>query len=613
MCGIAGYFGTKSINIKKIKSTLRLMRERGPDARESYFKKIEKKNLYFLHSRLSVIDLKKRSNQPYHFKNYLMVFNGEIYNFSHLKNYLIKKGYYFSTTSDTEVLIKMYDHLGEKAFDKLNGMWAIAIFDLKKKKLILSRDRFGEKPLYFKTTKDGIYFGSETKFIQSLFDKKLSPNLEKCNDFLKYGYNSFGFGNSSFIKSIIPLEPSTNLLLKKNKLYFKKYWSLNNIKVNKTLNITKIIKDIRKILINSIKHKLNSDVKDGFFLSGGIDSGTIVSISNKISKKKINSFSIYQNRIKDHDESKIISKISKKLNYNHFSLDVEKIKIIPTLKKMIKYYNSPILTLNNLMHSCLYELMKKENIKVAFSGTGGDEIFAGYYDHYQYHLADLKNTKYYSENYIAWQKNVKAFIRNPKLKTLNKKNIKNFSRFKFIKNFNFLFKKNNTNSFFEKYKKIQNSFLKTALYSQLKENIEPMLYVDDLNAMKYSIENRSPLLDRKLIEKLFSINSRFFIKNGYNKYLMRQATKGILDNNIRLSRRKVGFNCSINSINKMGFKYMKKYILNNKKYINKFFKKNELIKYLKNLKFKSLDAEDDKFIFRILSTIEFLKNSKLYV
>ena len=109
----------------------------------------------------------------------------------------------------------MYDNLGEKAFDKLEGMWSMALFDLEKNKLLLSRDRFGEKPLYYKITKDGLYFGSETKFIQSLYNKKLNPNLKKCNDYLMYGYNSFGYENNSFINTIKPVEPSTNLSINK--------------------------------------------------------------------------------------------------------------------------------------------------------------------------------------------------------------------------------------------------------------------------------------------------------------------------------------------------------------------------------------------------------------
>ena len=613
MCGIAGYYGIRSIDSKKISSTLGLMKQRGPDAKGYVKKKIGKKNLYFLHTRLSIIDLKKRSNQPYKFKKNLMVFNGEIYNYIELKEYLKKQGYNFSTSSDTEVLIKMYDNLGEKAFDKLEGMWSIALFDLKKKKLLLSRDRFGEKPLYYKITKDGLYFGSETKFIQSLFNKKLKPNLKKCIDYLMYGYNSFGYGNNSFINTIKPIEPSTNLSINKNNDLKKTiYWSLNNIKKNKENNTKKIVKEIREILIFSIKQRLRSDVKDGFFLSGGIDSGSVVSVSNKIFKKKINSFSIYQKDIKNYDESKIISKISKKFRYKKFYIDTKNIKIYSTLKEMISYYNSPVLTLNNLIQSCLYKLMKKKNIKVAFSGIGGDEIFAGYYDHFLYHLDDLKNTKFYFKNYLAWKNNVRKFIRNPKLKELKNVSIKNFSRFKYINNFNLLFKKKNK-VVFKKQKLVQNSLLKTALLGQLKENLEPMLYVDDLNAMKYSIENRSPLLDRRLIEKVFSIDSRLLIQNGYNKYLMREATKGILDNKIRSNRQKIGFNCSIKSINGMGLNYMKKYIELNNVYINKFFRKNKLIQFLEKIDFRSLNSEDDKFIFRILSTVEFLKNNKKYV
>ena len=602
MCGIAGYYGFEFIDTKKLNITLGLMKNRGPDASGIIKKKLGKKKLYFLHSRLSIIDLDKRANQPFIYKNLLLVFNGEIYNYIELRNNLIKVGYKFETNSDTEVLIKSIEYFGKRVFDKIEGMWAFAIFDLKKNKLILSRDRFGEKPLFYKKDESGIYFGSETKFIQSLYGKKLKPNLTKCQEFLSYGYNAFSLNDNSFIETIKNIQPSTNLIInKKNVLIKKIYWSLDKIKIDKNLDLKKHIVDIRKKLIYAIKIRLRSDVKDAFYLSGGVDSGTIVSVCKKFFYKKIESYSIFQKKNSQYDESLIIKKIARETNSKNYNIDTSQINIIKSLKEMVSYYNSPVLTLNNLAQTLLCKKMSKKKVKVIFSGVGSDEIFSGYYDHYLYHLADLKK-KNYSKNKKYWEKNVKKYIRNPRLK--NEK--LSMSRLQHIKKFDFLLRKPRDLKI-KKTKKILQSHLKTALIHQFKDNLEPMLYAEDLNSMKYSLENRSPFLDRNLTEKLFSINPRFFIQKGYAKYLLRSATKGILHNSVRLKKSKVGFNVSVNSIKGLNTKFLKLFLKKNNFLLIKFFRMDRLESFLKDIKLDKLNSEDDKFIFRLFSTINFLK------
>ena len=169
MCGISGYISKKSlVNSNAIEKTLNLMKRRGPDHRNYYKNIYQNKEVALLHSRLNIIDLKARSNQPFQDGNYILIFNGEIYNYIELKKDLIKKNYKFKTNSDTEVLIKSYIEYGEKCVDHFIGMWTFAIWDNKKKTLFLSRDPFGEKPLYYYLSSEGFFFGSEIKFIKSL-------------------------------------------------------------------------------------------------------------------------------------------------------------------------------------------------------------------------------------------------------------------------------------------------------------------------------------------------------------------------------------------------------------------------------------------------------------
>ena len=199
MCGISGFFGNVSIDNTKIKKTLNLMRLRGPDNQSSKYLRTKKKNLYF-YSRLSIIDLKDRSNQPFESDNLIIIFNGEIYNHLELKKDLKKKGEKFKSNSDTEVLLKSYKVYGTNCVNYLEGMWSFAIFDKKKNFLFLSRDRFGEKPLFYFIKNNNFYFGSEIKFIKSLLSENLKINYQKIENFLNYGYKYLKKDNSFFFK-----------------------------------------------------------------------------------------------------------------------------------------------------------------------------------------------------------------------------------------------------------------------------------------------------------------------------------------------------------------------------------------------------------------------------
>ena len=174
MCGISGYISkTNLIADNGIERTLEMMKRRGPDSKNFFKKSYNSKQLALLHSRLNIIDLNVRANQPYYDENFIIVFNGEIYNYLEIKSKLENKNYKFKTNSDTEVLIKSFQEYGEKCVDHFIGMWAFAIWDIKKKQLFISRDPFGEKPLFYYLDKNGFFFGSEIKFIKSLCKKTL--------------------------------------------------------------------------------------------------------------------------------------------------------------------------------------------------------------------------------------------------------------------------------------------------------------------------------------------------------------------------------------------------------------------------------------------------------
>ena len=219
MCGILAYISSKEINPKKISNVKNLMKCRGPD-NQSY-KRISfgKKNLHLFHSRLSIQDLHNRSNQPYIFKDYILIFNGEIYNFKELKKRLNKK---FQTSSDTEVILYYYSVYKEKCFEFFEGMWSIIIYDTKKNKIIVSRDRFGEKPLLFFKKNNEIILSSQISYINEILGTNQKFNSKKVNTFLHFGYKSLFKNDETFFNNIYYIEKSTIITIDKTLKVLKK-------------------------------------------------------------------------------------------------------------------------------------------------------------------------------------------------------------------------------------------------------------------------------------------------------------------------------------------------------------------------------------------------------
>ena len=234
MCGIAGYLGKELIPIEKIKATIKSLDHRGPDNNQFYINSKHINNICLIHNRLSILDLEGRSNQPFHFENYILIFNGEIFNYIEIKEILTKLGHHFHTESDTEVLAHALFEWGDQALEKLEGMWAFAWYNKNTNDLFLSRDRFGEKPLYFLNTKEGIYFASEIKAIIALSGLKLDLNMQHIFRYLVNGYKSINKVNEEYYKGIKRIEPGTiNKIDKDFNLNALRYWNPKYVIDNK--------------------------------------------------------------------------------------------------------------------------------------------------------------------------------------------------------------------------------------------------------------------------------------------------------------------------------------------------------------------------------------------
>tara|TARA_B110000971_G_scaffold96370_1_gene99105 strand:- start:10575 stop:12419 length:1845 start_codon:yes stop_codon:yes gene_type:complete len=607
MCGIAGYIGNKKLLPKKknIQNCLKEMIRRGPD-NQSHILFKNKLDHLFCAARLSIIDINKRSNQPFEDEDGILIFNGEIYNYLEIKKELEKEGIKFLTNSDTEVLLKFLNSEGEKKIEKLDGMWAFAYYSKKKKITILSRDKFGEKPLYYNLDKKNNYliFGSNVNYIKKLSRKNIKVDEYKILHFIRNGYRSVFSSPGTFFKNIDYLKPGTNLVIdEKLNIKFLNYWNKSKFepKLNKLLSVTTKLKKLIKL---EFKKSFRSDTSIAFLLSGGVDSSVISAISRKI-KKNIKFYS-FRPKSKNYDESANINILKKKFNLKHEYVLPDKKQNLKMLDSFIGDSGFPLMSSTYLAYGSLCKKISRDKYKVLVSGNGADEIFSGYYAHHMSYLLSIEKKSYFKEKYLEWEKNTKPFIRTNILK--NFKEYKKMTKDKksgFHESLEYL-------KFFKKEIKFKN--FKNKIYSHdhfinhlnkdlFEDSVPAQVHSIDNISMYYSIESRAPYLSRNLFDLRNKTNKNFLIKNGISKYILRNAFKKEIPNSIIHDKEKIGFYSPLNETINLKNKKIVNLILNNsitKKYLNK-----DLIK--SKINDNDLSHQDEKFIFGILNIALFLK------
>lgn len=603
MCGLAGYFGKKQLELQQIQSTIDVMKKRGPDHQDFVNIRSDENNITLIHSRLSIIDLDPRSNQPFRKEDCVLVYNGEIYNYIELRKELQKKEVQFTTSSDTEVVLNYYLKYGEKCVDYFEGMWCFALYDGRRNKLFLSRDRFAEKPLYYFRSEDGFYFASEIKAIKRLSNERLTINQNHLHRYLVNGHKSLYKTKETFYQEISELDFASNLVISDTGFKEYKYWCPQY----KPQNISEAdaLEGTRHHLSESLKIRLRSDVPLAFCLSGGVDSASLVSIAAKEFNYDVKTFSIIDD---DHryDEHENIEATVKDTGCDNTKIILDSAQDnIQRLKELVDYHDAPVATISYFVHSMLSEAISKQGYKISISGTAADEIFTGYYDHFNLHLAEVKNDSDYLDYLNNWKKYPAPFVRHP---DLQKSDLyfkdKNFREHIYLNNNLFKsFLKPDFNESFSEFN-YSNSLLRNRMMNEMfNEVVRVILHEDDLNSMKYSLENRSPFLDTKLFEFVNSIPSKMLIKNGYAKYLLRESMEGILNDKVRLSREKKGFNASINSILDFNNPDHRAYILDD----------SPVFEFIKKDKIEDLIGQDEfpnsykKFLFNFINTKVFLE------
>ncbi len=369
MCGIAGFVGKGSED--DLRRMIKAISYRGPDYQGTSL--IE--NAGFAHARLSIIDLSPEAQQPFFSadRSVMLTFNGEIYNYLALKEELMRLNKYtFRTTSDTEVIVYLYMEYGEKFLEKMNGMFALAIYDFNKKKLLLARDRMGKKPLHYSIINGTIVFASELKAIlqHPLVTKEL--NLDAVNEYLTFDY--IPTPNTIF-KNIHKLEASQYMIFEDGEITTKQaYWHVNFSEQN--ISFTDATITLDKLLNNAVADRLMSDVPLGVFLSGGLDSSTVAYYAQKNASSKINTYSIGFSE-KSYDESSYAKLVAKQLGTNHHE-DIlsanTSLSLIPEItSKLDEPFADP-----SIIPTYFLSKFTRKHVTVALGGDGSDELLAGY-------------------------------------------------------------------------------------------------------------------------------------------------------------------------------------------------------------------------------------------
>jgi asparagine synthase (glutamine-hydrolysing) len=550
MCGIIGCSWNDREFIKK---GLVKIEHRGPDAHGVFFDK----DVSLGHRRLSIVDLSARGKQPMANENgsVWIVFNGEIYNHKDLRKFL-EKSHNFKSNTDTEALIHLYEEKGEKMLEYLQGMFAFCIYDIKKKKLFLARDRVGIKPLYYAILEKGLIFCSEIKGMLEYYDLKREVNENAISSFLIFRANTTEETMFKGIKKLMPGHfMSYDLKSKKNTI--KKYWDIKNEIEEKSNG--EYAKELRTLLEDSVRARLMSDVPYGAYLSGGIDSGSIVSLMNKYAEGKVKTFSVGFAEEKD-SEASAAKELAEKLGTEHHELIIDR-SAIKHLPNIIYQGDEPMADPTAIPTYLLSKYTKQKGVTVVLTGEGSDEIFAGYpqYKFIKGHQAVLEKIP------KIIRKAVPFVIRKTPVEILNKgfkfasalgeKGIERFSNYllsdnpeeQYLQQVSIFNKEEQEELLGEKeniYKRYKKMFGKDRVRScQLIEFKEPM--VDDLlmkvdkNTMAFAVEGRVPFLDYRVVELAFRMPTSLKLRGfSHDKDILRKAMKDIIPKQTRMRKKR---------------------------------------------------------------------------
>ena len=567
MCGISGFIDFKGNSSKEIlKNMTDVLHHRGPDDSGYAIHNVPNTNTQvgLGHRRLSILDLSTHGHQPMSFQDIELVYNGEVYNFNEIKQELLKYGYLFDSHSDTEVILKAYHKWGLEAIHKFNGMFTMTIFDKHLKKVFIIRDRSGIKPLFWYQKEETILYASELKSFHKhpKFQKVINTNALAL--FLQYQYIP---EPHSIFEDCYKLQAGHYLEidLTSQEISQHKYWDVIDAYNKPKLDISEeeAINETEKVLTSAFQYRMVSDVPVGIFLSGGYDSSVVTALLQKHSSQKLKTFTIGFHE-KGYDETPYAREVSKYLGTDHteyYCTQKDALEIIP---KLAEIFDEPFSD-DSAIPTTLVSQLAKQDVSVALSADGGDELFAGYN---KYTLSQ----QYY--NLFSKIPKVAHKPLNSLMMEINPNNIPlanksyNFAT-KYEKAKNILGADNCTDVMQHISQHVTQHELKDILKSDFtlpstnfdtasllneeNDDLASMLAIDyktymlddiltkvDRATMSVSLEGREPLLDYKLIEFVATLPSAYKYKNGTTKHILKEITHRYIPKEM-MDRPKMGF------------------------------------------------------------------------
>lgn len=548
MCGIAGYYGRAEVADGAVQACLRRMRHRGPDASGVFRRQLPGgMNVCLLHSRLAIIDLDERGNQPFVTPRHALTFNGEVYNYVERRRAMQDEGVAFHTRTDTEVLARTLDREGIGGLDALEGMWAFAAVDLATGALTLCRDRFGEKPLYIRRDATGLYFASEVKFLEALCGRRFPVNMAHVRRFLVNGYKCLYKTPQTFFSGVEEL-PAAHVLTRgvDGEERRIRYWT-PRVAPDDAMTRDEAVCGAREALAEAVRLRLRADVPIAFCMSGGVDSSSLIAVARRMFDHDVHGFTIV-NTDERYAEWDAVEKSVADLGIRHTALPLRTGGFLDGLRRAVRQHDAPVYTVTYYAHWLLMQAVAESGYRISVSGTGADELFTGYYDHHALYLHDIHHDAgLYGKARDNWMRHVAPVVRNPVLQDpdvfvkrpgerrhiyLDADRFASYLRAPFAEPFT--------------ERGYGGGLLRRRMQNELfHEAVPVILHEDDLNAMAFSVENRSPFLDRALFEFCGRIPTRHLIHDGYNKSVLREAMRGIVPDHVLDDRRKVGFNAPV--------------------------------------------------------------------
>ncbi len=571
MCGFAGVYDREGTKDYDIEAAVQRIRHRGPDE-----KKIEniEGNFQIGFVRLSIIDITGGS-QPMHSQDgrIIVMCNGEIYNYKELREELQSKGYIFHSSSDTEVLLRMYEIYGIDMLPMLQGMFAVAIIDRNRDRTYLIRDRIGIKPLYYCMQKRGLCgFGSEIKPLLSYPFVTKSIDREAMAEFLSYEYIQ---APKTIFKDIRQVMPGHYICLKGNDFEEKEYWDCNEADVKTSMPVSEVREGVLGLLKKSVELHLRSDVPVGIFLSGGIDSGLLAALASEC-KPNLDTYTLRFEGA-EFDESGLAQLVADRYHTNHHCHTVKADDFERFLPEMAWHFDQPLGDSGILPNYILNSLIRKDGTKVILSGAGGDELFGGYTYYFQNqkekyitafpHAAAIlsKLSKKINPDFAKKINRALSYTKEPFEYMLLRKTIQDREFLSRLTGYD-IETEGIKRAYYEKCK---NDDLNKLLYVDIKTYLaDDLLLLSDRSCMAHSVEGRVPFLHHPLVEYAMGIPQEVKAPNGQRKWLLKEIAKDYLPKEV-IEAPKRGFCSPVQRWKKLGLGQYAYRILNEEKCLNR--------------------------------------------